>query len=261
MTNGGESDKRRQQKQAENLFYLELRHAHNGNINSMLSDDERIIWDCFTDEHKNLFKNERDWEWKLMCSLKRFSDARFVTKCSDWKEIAVSRMRQYQQVKESCESYMSLDDLMDFLFPLVDLGGDRFREEVIEQIKREDALSPRAFTEEFTEEWELYEVGQLKVMMDWLALTNNSYLRQGAAVWRSYSGNSERLVNSQDAQSKKTSVEIEKNPDWEYELRLIREKNSCISYHQACIKLSKKLKSEGEKRCSVNSVKKYTTKW
>lgn len=178
-------DERRNKLYEENRFYLELQHKHGGNFEAMLTPDELTIWNLFPDNHKQLFKSWRDWEWLTKTSLKYFEDNRLIARGVSIRELAWQRLNHYRRLIASCRKFMSLDELADFLFPLVEVKSDYFKQEIIQAIC-EGTKDPAELRKMDSIDWEQYEVGNYGINIQWLEKQDNEYLRQCALVWRSY---------------------------------------------------------------------------
>lgn len=167
-------DERRNKIQAENLFYLEL-HQHGGNFEAMLTPDELAIWNEFPEQHKQLFMRWRDWEWMAKTSLQK----------SLMQERAWARLNSYRKLAASCKKYMPLHELIDFLFPLIDVKGSFLKQEAMQAIC-EGTEDPEKLRIMDSIEWEDYSAPTYGVNIKWLEKQDSEYLRECATVWRVY---------------------------------------------------------------------------
>lgn len=190
------NDDRKSKLLAENRFYLELEHTHNGDLRCMLSDSECAIWDAFSSSHKELFSSERDWEWKVVSSIKRFEDTTKIARTGPcWGEIAKFNFSRFVRSEVRTTEIVSLECLLEFIFPLLEFQSDRLKSEIIYQLKLESRLTCDEFNEKYTEDWELYSVGLFEVVLHWLGTRDSEYLKLCAEVWRSALMRSSHAIN------------------------------------------------------------------
>lgn len=241
-------DERRNKQLAENRFYLELRHKCGGNFEAMLTPDELTIWDIFPDFHKRLFTHCRDWEWLAKSSLQAFEDSSLIARGVSKRELTWSRFNHYRRQVEACKKFMPLDELADFLFPLIEVKGDYLRQEVIQAIC-EGTLNPAELRKMDSIEWEQYESGNYGINIQWLETQEGDYLRQCAAVWRGY------LPTIQPYKSQQQREETqERYVRWQQRVNELANLNPKLSHSNICKRIATETGDHSE------TIRKATTK-
>lgn len=176
-------DERRNKIEAENHFYLELRHKHSGNFESMLLPEELTIWNIFPDNHKQLFTRSRDWEITVKNSLELFENRRDY-----YHKPAHAKLQTYLQMRKSCKTVMIPYEIKGLLFPLVymfaDDFSDYFTQELMDAIRQHLKYPDKikAFDELDELEQEDYPI-HIEFLEE---QSHSDYLLECAAVWRSY---------------------------------------------------------------------------
>lgn len=178
-------DERRNKQHAANLFYLDLWNTHGNNFEEMLTPDELAIWNIFPDFHKRLMTSWGTWELRAKNSLQYFESSTLIALGVSMREVAWGKLNHYRRLAVSCKKVLSLDELVDFLYPLIEIKGDFLKQEVIRAI-REETLSPIELQKMDSEEWEQYQAGNCGVNILWLEKQDSEHLKQCAAVWRRY---------------------------------------------------------------------------
>ena len=222
-------DERRNKKQAEQRFYLELQQTHGGHFEAMLAPEERVFWDALPPAHKILLQWSRDWEWEVKQGLENFNKVTPLSKFSTVQDRAFTRWKDYQKAKSDCKKIMQFDKLSDLLFPFVLIrhefveNRDSYAKQEIARLMREAADSVAEKRRLEPDDWEDYGIHAEWLDVRWMETQDSDHLKQCAIVWRGYLPVEQSLDNRSLPIAKRPKVEkdpaLQKKVDRKYQTK------------------------------------------